>query len=108
MTRRSFLGRMAAIAAVAPLAGSVVPVKAAEAAPIADDMMLTITRDGLRMPVPVQDDTAYIQGMIDQVSAQGGGTVRFPKRTLYISRTINVPSGVTINGNGSTVEGNFS
>lgn len=58
--------------------------------------------DALKI-VNERDDTAYLQGMIDQAAARGGNPILLTKRTYYISGAINVPSGVHLDGNGSTI-----
>ena len=48
-------------------------------------------------------DSAYLQGMIDQAAASGGGVVRLTKPEYVIARTIDLrgKNNVTIDGNGA-------
>lgn len=53
--------------------------------------------------VPLRDDTAYIQGLIDSAEASGGMVYLAARSTYHIARTIRLPPTVALHGNGSTL-----
>lgn len=111
-TRRGFLGTIAAIAAAVPLAGKAeaaaatgYTIDSSDNLTVASNAAMTGTLTPGANLVSGKDDAAYIQGMIDQAHANGGGIVTLEPRQYRVSELmlppdvrLDIPIGATVNG----------
>jgi len=49
------------------------------------------------------DDTAAVQAAVDEAAKAGGGKVEFRGGAIYLVTSVNLSSGITLEGNGATV-----
>lgn len=68
------------------------------------DFKISITGDFKIGNLETIDEADDIQKAIDRVSAGGGGTVALVPGTYDVSQNISLPSNVTLDGNGSTID----